>query len=108
MEKINLKITPEQLNAILTGLEEVPHPLSKTPEQRAVRSIFDELLTKLLKKQVEKRNEPQNNPFKMTLKYHEAYALSVILTQVRELLPPYYMLEKTSILRINFQISEQL
>ncbi|MCK0206200.1 hypothetical protein [Ornithobacterium rhinotracheale] len=108
MEKVSISLTPEQLNAMLASLNEIPYTIGDTPAQRAVQSIFDELLSKLLKKQIDKRNEPQNKAFKLKLKHHEAFALSEMLLQVRELLPAHFIFEKNAILKINFQISEQL
>ncbi|MGV4523906.1 hypothetical protein, partial [Ornithobacterium rhinotracheale] len=108
MEKVSISLTPEQLNAMLASLNEIPHTIGDTPAQRAVQSIFDEVLTKLYKKQIDKRNEPQNKAFKLKLKHHEAYALSEMLLHTRELLPPHFFFEKNAILQINFQISEQL
>lgn len=106
--KVTLKITPEQLNVILDGVNEVPPIMGNAPAQMVVQSIFDELLTKLLKKQIEKRNDPQNKAFSLKLKYYEAYALSEVLTRIRKLLPNDFIYEKNAVLRINMQISEQL
>ncbi|MRI64610.1 hypothetical protein EDM00_11530 [Ornithobacterium rhinotracheale] len=106
--KVTLKITPEQLNVILDGVNEVPCTVASTPAQMVVQSIFDELLTKLLKKQIEKRNDSQNKAFSLKLKYYEAYALSEVLTRIRKLLPNEFIYEKNAVLRINMQISEQL
>uniref|UniRef100_UPI0039A648CA hypothetical protein n=1 Tax=Ornithobacterium rhinotracheale TaxID=28251 RepID=UPI0039A648CA len=108
MEKVTISLTPEQLNAMLASLNGVPYTIGDTPAQRAVQGIFDEVLTKLYKKQIDKRNEPQNKAFKLKLKHHEAFALSEMLLQARELLPMDCIFEKNAILKINFQISEQL
>lgn len=106
--KITLKITPEQLNVILDGVNEVPCAVVSTTTQMVVQSIFDELLTKLLKKQIEKRHELRNKTFSLKLKYYEAYALSQMLLSIREFLPSHFIFEKNVILKINFQISEQV
>ncbi|MRI64628.1 hypothetical protein EDM00_11620 [Ornithobacterium rhinotracheale] len=106
--KVTLKITPEQLNVILDGVNEVPCTVASTPAQMVVQSIFDELLTKLLKKQIDKRNEPQNKAFSLKLKYYEAYALSEVLARIRMLLPNDFIYEKNAVSRINRQIYGQL
>ncbi|MGQ3644825.1 hypothetical protein [Ornithobacterium rhinotracheale] len=108
MKKVTISLTPEQLNAVLSALENMSPIMVNTPAKMAVKSIFDELLNKLLKKQVEKRNDPPNKNFKMKLKYYEAYSLSVVLTSCRSLLPHGYFYEKNVILRIGMQIDKQL
>ncbi|MGV4439898.1 hypothetical protein [Ornithobacterium rhinotracheale] len=108
MEKVTISLTPEQLNAMLMALNDVPPIMGNAPAQRVVQSIFDELLNKLLKKQVEKRKDPPNKKFKMKLKYYEAYALSEVLTNCRKLLPYDYFYEKNALLRIKIQIDEQI
>lgn len=108
MEKVSIRLTPEQLSAMLLGLREVPSGMGATPAQRAVQSIFDEVYTKLLKKQIEKRNEDPHKVFKLKLKHYEAFALLEILTQARECLPMDCVFERNALLKINFQISEQL
>ncbi|MGV4331528.1 hypothetical protein [Ornithobacterium rhinotracheale] len=108
MEKVTISLTPEQLNTVLSALENIPPIMVNTPDKMAMKSIFDELLNKLLKKQVEKRNDPPNKNFKMKLKYYEAYAFSVVLTSCRNLLPHEYFYAKNVILRIGIQIDKQL
>lgn len=106
--KITIKLTPEQLNAMLLLVSELPMQRGNTPEARAVQSIFDEVYNKLLKKQIDKRNEPQNKPFSLSLKYYEAYALSEVLSKAQMLIGGEYFYEKNAVLILKNKILEQL
>lgn len=107
MDKITIKISPEQLDAILLVLSYLPATRGITPQMKAVFNIFDEVYTKLLKKQVDKRNEPVNKKFSLKLKYHEAFALSEVLSIARlRIVDMFY--EKNVCLMIINSIQSQL
>lgn len=107
MKKLVIKMSPEQLEAMLLAISELPPPKDRTPQAKAVTSIFDGVYTKLLKKQIDKRNEPANKPFSLKLKYYEAFALSEVLGKARQLIGdmPY---ESNVCLKITNQIQNQL
>lgn len=73
MNKIKLKLKSDYLKTIIEAYYEEMPELVPLRVNKAVQSISDELMVKLEKKLITKRNEISE--FKMTIKYHEAFAL---------------------------------
>ncbi|WP_333662267.1 hypothetical protein [Chishuiella changwenlii] len=78
MQKIKFSLKNDELSVINQIIENRINQQSiPTPETKLVESILFELADKLLKKFVTERMNVK--AFKITLKYHQAYALHFIL-----------------------------
>jgi len=78
MQKIKFSLKNDELSIINQIIENRINQQSiPTPETKLVESILFELAEKLLKKFVTERMNVK--AFKITLKYHQAYALHFIL-----------------------------
>lgn len=70
---INIKLNHVALKELCDTIEDTALHQIWTPEQKVVASIMNELTQKLLKKEISKRHTVKK--FKMSFKYHEAFAL---------------------------------
>lgn len=73
MEKISIKINHVALEVLCAVIEDAQLHQIWTREQKVVRSIMWDVTQYLLKKEISKRHTV--NKFKMSFKYHEAFAL---------------------------------
>lgn len=78
MQKIKFELKNDELNIINQIIENRINQQSlPTPETKLVESIIYELADKMLKKFITERMNAK--AFKISLKYHQAYALHFIL-----------------------------
>uniref|UniRef100_UPI0039A43478 hypothetical protein n=1 Tax=Ornithobacterium rhinotracheale TaxID=28251 RepID=UPI0039A43478 len=107
MNRIKIKLTPEQLDVVLQGIDGINFTQDRSIPKRVVLSIFDEVHTKLLRKQIEKRNELKNKAFTLKLKYYEAYALHEILGLTYIGVPDFFY-EKNVCFQLLNDLNQQL
>ena len=89
--KIELQLSARQLNTLVYALSYLDKTVSKTRQEKVMRSIVLELAIKIEKKNVELKRS-MNSLFtthnlkktKFTLKYHEADALEKFLIMVHD------------------------
>lgn len=73
MEKITIKINHVALEVLCNTFDEGGFQRMLTQEQKVVMSIISDLSLQLEKKEINKRHTTKK--FKMSFKYHEAFAL---------------------------------
>lgn len=73
MEKISIKINHVALEVLCETFNEGSFKGILTQEQKVVKSIMTDLSLQLEKKEISKRHTTKK--FKMSFKYHEAFAL---------------------------------
>lgn len=71
--KITLKIKPQNLQLVINNYYNAHSPPVVARVNKVVESISNDLMLKLERKLITKRKESKE--FKITLKYHEAFAL---------------------------------
>ncbi|MDM1061925.1 hypothetical protein HXZ62_05000 [Empedobacter falsenii] len=106
MQKIKFELKNDELNVINQIIENRINQQSlPTPETKLVESIIYELADKMLKKFITERMN--SKAFKISLKYHQAYALHFILRDFQQVESesPYINMV---VLKIANQIHEQL
>lgn len=83
--KVNLKISPQQLNALVTHFPKPPYIPDKSREVRVARSVLDKVVLKFRKKHLETQLQVQTlftKPKKATfsLEYYEAHYLEMFIS----------------------------
>ncbi len=73
MEKITIKINHVALEVLCSTFDDGGYSGNISAEQKVVRSIMADLSLQLEKKEISKRHTSKK--FKMSFKYHEAFAL---------------------------------
>ncbi|HUH35123.1 MAG TPA: hypothetical protein VL022_04755 [Moheibacter sp.] len=73
MEKITIKINHVALEVLCETFNEGSYQGVLSPEQKVIMSIIADLSLQLEKKEISKRHTTKK--FKMSFKYHEAFAL---------------------------------
>ncbi|MFA7448787.1 MAG: hypothetical protein WCY77_10145 [Weeksellaceae bacterium] len=71
--KVEIKINHATLSELCYSFDVQSFHSTNVPEQKALLSIIQDLSKKLLKKEIDKRETTKK--FKISFKYHEAYAL---------------------------------
>lgn len=106
MEKITIKISHVALNDLCSLLENVQLHQIWTREQKVVNSIMWEVLQQLLKKEISKRHTTKK--FKMSFKYHEAFALEKSCRMLYEIYYNEFIYASHVALDVANQIDKQL
>lgn len=80
MKKIEIQLSARQLNTLVYFFNLIGYTYPKTMEEKATKSILDEVIVKIKKKHIDVESSV-NTIFskpkkpKFTFKYHEAYSL---------------------------------
>lgn len=107
MEKITIKINHVALEVLCKRFNAIKYRGNLSAEQKVVLSIIADLTLQLEKKEISKRHTTKR--FKMSFKYHEAFALE---RHCRLLFNEFYMLmdvyDRHVLLDVANQIDKQL
>lgn len=87
--KVELKLTPRQLNSIVYCFNNVNLVYAKERRHRVAKSILDEIIIKMKKKHVELESQistlfTKKKDTKFSFKYHEADCLEQYLISIQE------------------------
>lgn len=85
--KLNLKISPQQLNALVHHFPKPPYELTKSREIKVARSVLDKVIVKFEKKQVENQRQvatlfTKPKKISFSLEYFEAHYLEQFVIAV--------------------------
>ncbi len=109
--KVNLKITPSHLNALVHHFPKPPYPPEKSREIRVARSVLDKVIIKFEKKQIEHSRQTATlftKPKKMafSLEYFEAHYLEKFILSVEDF--PMSEYDRNVLRLIKTNINQQL
>lgn len=85
--KVNLKISPQQLNALVFHFPKPPHASTKVRDIRVARSVLDKVILKFQKKHLETQLQAsdfftQPKKVSFSLEYFEAHYLEKFIEVV--------------------------
>jgi len=85
--KVNLKISPQQLNALVHQFPKPPYTPEKSREIKVARSVLDKVIVKFEKKQIEQNRQTatlftKQKKMSFSLEYFEAHFLEKFIEAV--------------------------
>lgn len=109
--KVNLKLSPSHLNALVHHFPRPPYPPEKSREIRVARAVLDKVIVKFEKKQIEHSRQNSTlftKPKKMSfsLEYFEGHYLEKFILSVEDF--PMSEYDRNVLRMIKTNINQQL